>query len=76
MSPKPQQKRAKAADDVWSADGNLYPSLGGTRSHCDICGGRVTTKEQYCRRHGRPDGNYVALRDKYVPLRFIRRIFD
>jgi hypothetical protein len=45
---------------------------GSPPSHCHICGGRVPGL--LCKRHPRPDGQYVGLRDKHLDLFFIRSI--
>jgi hypothetical protein len=74
MAVKQNSRSNRAPDDVWSSKDNLYPSLGGVRVHCDVCGSRVSTP--YCERHGRPEGDYVALRDKYLSMRLIRRIVE
>jgi len=72
MSPKSASRVALDIEEPWGPKGTLYTSLGGTKTYCEICGGRVTTP--FCIRHERPDGEYVTLRDKYAQLRFIRRI--
>jgi hypothetical protein len=51
----------------------IYPSLGQARPvHCEICGGRV--RQEICERHRRPDGAYIMLRDKFIPIRIARKV--
>jgi hypothetical protein len=74
MAAKQNGRINRTPDDVWSSKDNLYPSLGGVRMHCEVCGSRVPGI--YCERHGRPEGEYITLRDKYIPMRVTRRIIE
>jgi hypothetical protein len=50
----------------------LYPPLGNPPLNCAVCGGRVPT--EICERHPLPRSDFIALRDKYIPMLLLRSL--